>query len=78
MRATLSAALAGTVSVLVAAAHAAVQQPPTRPNILLIQADDLGYGDLSSYGQTNFRTPSLDALAAGGIRFTQRRGPADP
>ena len=71
MRAALSVALSAAVSVLVAAAHAAVQQPPPRPNIILIQADDLGYGDLSSYGQANFRTPSLDALAAGGIRFTQ-------
>ncbi|MCP9236686.1 arylsulfatase [Lewinella sp. JB7] len=43
--------------------------PP--PNIVYILADDLGYGDLSCYGQTNFRTPTLDAMAAGGIRFTQ-------
>src|SRR3982751_2081371 len=47
------------------------QVPPARPNIVLIQADDLGYGDLSAYGQSQFRTPALDALAAGGIRFTQ-------
>jgi arylsulfatase A-like enzyme len=40
------------------------------PNILLIQADDLGYGDLGSYGQTGFETPSLDRLAREGIRFT--------
>jgi len=62
---------AAAALLVVAAAHAAVQAPPPRPNILLIQADDLGYGDLSSYGQTRFRTPSLDALAASGIRFTQ-------
>jgi arylsulfatase A-like enzyme len=42
-----------------------------RPNILLIQADDLGYGDLSVYGQGRFQTPSLDRLAREGIRFTQ-------
>src|SRR6478752_6910421 len=59
------------VLVLVAAAHAVVQTPPARPNIILIQADDLGYGDLSSYGQANFRTPALDALAAAGLRFTE-------
>jgi arylsulfatase A-like enzyme len=41
------------------------------PNIILIQADDLGYGDLSAYGQARFRTPSLDRIAASGIRFTQ-------
>ena len=45
--------------------------PARRPNIILIQADDLGYGDLSAYGQAQFKTPSLDRLAAGGIRFTQ-------
>jgi len=43
----------------------------TRPNILLIQADDLGYGDLSAYGQAKFATPSLERLAREGIRFTQ-------
>ena len=47
------------------------QQKPARPNILLIQADDLGYGDLSAYGQSRFSTPSLDRLAAAGIRFTE-------
>src|SRR5262245_44502308 len=47
------------------------QLQPVRPNILLIQADDLGYGDLGSYGQTRFSTPSLDRLAREGIRFTQ-------
>jgi arylsulfatase A len=67
----LRTVFAATVAVLVAAAHAPVQTPPSHPNIILIQADDLGYGDLSSYGQANFRTPSLDALAARGIRFTQ-------
>ncbi len=49
------------------------QQPPSRtalPNIIFIQADDLGYGDLSCYGQTKFRTPNLDRMAAEGIRFT--------
>lgn len=41
-----------------------------KPNILFIHADDLGYGDLSVYGQQKFQTPSLDRLASGGIRFT--------
>ena len=45
--------------------------PSAPPNILLIHADDLGYGDLSAYGQTKFRTPSLDRLAKEGVRFTQ-------
>lgn len=42
-----------------------------KPNIILIQADDLGYGDLSCYGQRRFQTPSIDRLAAEGTRFTQ-------
>jgi arylsulfatase A-like enzyme len=41
-----------------------------RPNIVLIFPDDLGYGDLSCYGAKAYRTPHLDRLAAGGVRFT--------
>jgi arylsulfatase A-like enzyme len=44
---------------------------PDRPNVVLIYADDLGYGDLSSYGATQIRTPYLDTLARQGLRFTQ-------
>jgi arylsulfatase A-like enzyme len=47
------------------------KQAGARPNVLLIQADDLGYGDLSVYGQARFETPVLDRLAREGIRFTQ-------
>ncbi|CAM4276696.1 arylsulfatase [Zobellia nedashkovskayae] len=42
-----------------------------RPNIVYILADDLGYGDLSSYGQQKFSTPNIDKLAKDGIVFTQ-------
>lgn len=42
-----------------------------KPNLLLILADDLGYGDLGCYGQQRIATPNLDRLAAEGIRFTQ-------
>ena len=41
-----------------------------QPNVIYILADDLGYGDLSCYGQTKFRTPNIDRLAGEGIRFT--------
>lgn len=40
------------------------------PNIVFIYADDLGYGDLGAYGATQIKTPNMDALANGGIRFT--------
>jgi len=43
---------------------------PTRPNIVLIFADDLGYGDLGCYGETRWKTPAIDSIAANGIRFT--------
>jgi len=43
----------------------------SKPNIIYILADDLGYGDLGCYGQTNFLTPNIDNLAANGIKFTQ-------
>ncbi|CAM4209316.1 arylsulfatase [Zobellia roscoffensis] len=42
-----------------------------RPNIVYILADDLGYGDLSAYGQQKFRTPNIDKLAKDGMLFTQ-------
>ncbi|MGL5861945.1 MAG: sulfatase [Phycicoccus sp.] len=42
----------------------------TRPNIVVILVDDLGWADLTCYGSTFHETPHLDALAAGGVRFT--------
>lgn len=48
--------------------HPAAHEP--QPNIVIILADDLGYGDLGCYGQTRWRTPNLDRLAATGARFT--------
>ena len=41
-----------------------------RPNVILVVADDLGYGELGCYGQQKIHTPHLDALAAAGMRFT--------
>jgi len=47
-----------------------------RPNIVLIIADDLGYGDLGCYGATKIKTPNMDRLAADGVRFTQGYAPS--
>ena len=46
-------------------------QSPRKPNVILILADDLGYGELGSYGQTKIKTPHLDKMADQGMRFTQ-------
>ncbi len=42
----------------------------TKPNIIVIYTDDLGYGDIGANGATEIKTPNIDALASGGIRFT--------
>ncbi|MEE4217798.1 MAG: arylsulfatase [Xanthomonadales bacterium] len=52
-------------------ASAQVQAPgPGRPNIVLINADDVGYGDVGVYGAERIRTPNIDSLAREGMRFT--------
>ena len=47
-----------------------------KPNIILINADDLGYGDLGCYGATKIKTPNLDRLAKEGRRFTDAHSPS--
>src|SRR5512139_4083746 len=49
--------------------HAAPRDP-SRPNVVFILADDLGYGDVGAYGQKLIRTPNIDRLAVEGLRFT--------
>jgi arylsulfatase A len=53
-----------------AQAPAAVQAAPSRPNVILIITDDVGYGDIGSYGATDIKTPFLDSLARNGTRLT--------
>ena len=62
---------AAVALLLVAAPTASSAASSDRPNVIFILADDLGYGDLGSYGQTVIRTPGLDRMARQGIRFTQ-------
>jgi len=65
----------GLILVSTALAWIASAQPfhaaPGKPNLILILADDLGYGDLGCYGQQLIQTPNLDRMAAEGMRFTQ-------
>jgi arylsulfatase A-like enzyme len=67
----------GTIALLVAAllTGACASAPPAsrsdRPNVVIVYADDLGYGDVSSYGATRIRTPHIDRIAAQGLRFTR-------
>lgn len=52
------------------AALPALAQQKERPNVIIIYADDLGYGDLECYGAKNVKTPNVNRLAANGIQFT--------
>lgn len=63
-------------SFAVAAAVAAAAEPTTPPNILVIYTDDLGYGDLGSYGHHTLRTPNIDRLASEGLRLTSYYAPS--
>ena len=61
--------LLATLLVLAGRVPAALAQD-AKPNIVLIFADDLGYGDVGCYGAKGFKTPNLDRMAAEGTRFT--------
>ena len=55
----------------IAVAALSAQPAATRPNVVLIITDDVGYGDLGSYGAPDIKTPNIDSLAKSGTRFTQ-------
>lgn len=67
---------AGFLSASALAFSAIHGQQATKPNIVLIYADDIGFGDLSCYGATRVQTPNTDALANSGIRFTNAHSAA--
>ena len=52
-------------------------EPAGKPNIIIVLADDLGYGDLGCYGHPSIRTPQLDRMAAEGLRFTDFYAPSE-
>lgn len=64
------------VTPLVTTSGATASGDLTKPNIIIILADDLGAGDLGCAGATKVRTPNIDRLAAGGVRFTQGYAPS--
>lgn len=64
--------MAGSLlAVAILLASAALAAESTKPNVVFILADDLGYGDLGCYGHPYARTPNIDRLASEGTRFTQ-------
>jgi arylsulfatase A-like enzyme len=63
--------MAGLAGSAAAGSIAAAQARGSRPNILFILADDLGYGDVGVFGQKVVPTPNIDRIAAEGVRFTQ-------
>ncbi len=62
---------AGSALLVCLAATVSAPAAAQRPNIVFILADDLGYGEVGSYGQKLIQTPNIDRLAAEGMRFTQ-------
>jgi arylsulfatase A-like enzyme len=70
MKTTLSVILSAVLLVSLTPGTSAAQTPASKPNVVLIYIDDLGYGDLGAYGCTDIPTPHIDRLAAQGVRFT--------
>ncbi len=60
----------GAIALLLLAPSFARSAEPERPNIVLVLADDLGYGDLACYGAKDIKTPNLDRFATEGLRLT--------
>ncbi len=58
------------LAAMVVSGRARAAEDSSKPNIVYILLDDAGYGDFSCYGQQKFKTPNIDRMAAGGLRFT--------
>ena len=72
----LAVVIACALLLLPTASSAQAPLPPRLPNIVVILADDLGYGDLAAYGHPTHHTPNLDALARDGVRATTAYAPS--
>ncbi|MEZ4702826.1 MAG: arylsulfatase [Rhodothermales bacterium] len=68
--------LVATLLLGLSSCEAPTDTPQQPPNIVIIYADDLGYGDVSSYGATAIQTPNIDRIAAEGLRFTHAHAPS--
>ncbi len=68
-RAVISASFA-TATFFCSTASALAEEKPTHPNVIIVVADDLGYGDISCYGG-KIKTPNIDRIAKQGLRFTR-------
>jgi arylsulfatase A len=64
------------VAIALGVHSAATVEANSKPNIVIIFADDLGYGDVSCYGATKIHTPNIDGLASAGLKFTDAHSAA--
>src|SRR5206468_1950545 len=79
MKPNLQKTLAGILIALVlgiASPNLFAADAPKRPNVVIILADDMGYGDLGCYGATKVSTPNCDRLAREGRKFTDAHAPS--
>jgi arylsulfatase A len=65
-----SCLLVAALATLLCTVYSPTLRAAEKPNIIIILADDMGYGDLGCYGHPSMRTPNLDRMAAEGLRFT--------
>jgi arylsulfatase A-like enzyme len=70
MQKTIPSLLLAALAGVIAATAKAETSKPRPPNVVIIMADDLGYGDISAYGEGKIKTPAIDALARQGVKMT--------
>ena len=71
MKASIRSSVLCFLAAVLAALPATAAQPPARPNVIIILADDMGYGELGCFGHPRFKTPNLDRMASEGARLMQ-------